>query len=299
MEQMGGFSAGWLALREPADHASRSLLLTRAIGGVLPSTGELRVLDLAAGTGSSLRYLSPHLRRPQHWLLVDHDEALLARASSDSYREGVSIETRQADLASLNAPALGRLFEDRALVTASALLDLVSDDWVRSLATRCREAGAAALFALSYDGLIRCSPGDAGDQLACELVNEHQRIDKGFGPALGPGAANSAERWLTSLGYHVQRDRSDWVVTPVLAELQRQLIDGWARAAVEIAPDRAAAIAAWRSRRLAHVASRRSELRVGHEDLAAWLPRGRGPGRTGPDAWGRVGVGSEEGQTLT
>jgi len=268
---MSGFSAGWLALREPADHGSRSLSLTRAIAGVLPKNGEILVLDLAAGTGSNVRYLSPHLRRPQRWLLVDHDEALLARARNDGDRENVSIETRQADLASLNAPVSRGLFQDRSLVTASALLDLVSDDWMCALASRCRDVQAVALFALSYDGVIRCSPEDAEDQHVFELVNEHQRTDKGFGPALGPGAANSAERWFSRLGYHVQRERSDWVVTSGLAELQRQLIDGWARAAVEIAPDHAAAIEAWRVRRLAHVAIHRSKLRVGHEDLGAWL----------------------------
>jgi hypothetical protein len=268
---MPAFSAEWLTLREPADHASRSMLLTRAVGGMLPPTGELLVLDLAAGTGSNLRYLSPHLRRPQRWLLVDHDEMLLARAGSDVDGEGVSIETRQADLAPLNAPASSDLFRDRALVTASALLDLVSDDWMRALASRCRDVNAAALFALSYDGLIRCAPEDPDDLLVRELVNDHQRTDKGFGPALGPGATDSAERWFTRVGYLVQRDRSDWIVTPALAELQRQLIDGWARAAVEIAPARAAAIDGWRRRRLAHVADRRSELRVGHEDFGAWL----------------------------
>jgi methyltransferase family protein len=268
---MPAFSAEWLTLREPADHASRSLLLTRAIGGVLPSTGELLVLDLAAGAGSNLRYLSPHLRRPQRWLLVDQDEALLARVRSDVDGEGVSIETRQADLAPLNAPAASDLFRDRALVTASALLDLVSDDWMSALASRCRDANAAALFALSYDGLIQCAPEDSDDLLVRELVNDHQRTDKGFGPALGPGATDCAERWFTRLGYRVQRDRSDWIVTPALTELQRQLIDGWAGAAVEIAPARAATIDAWRSRRLAHVADRRSELRVGHEDFGAWL----------------------------
>src|SRR2546423_15020792 len=111
---MTAFSAEWLALREPADHASRSLLLTRTIGSVLPPTGELLVLDLAAGTGSNLRYLSPHLRRPQRWLLVDRDEALLARARSGHDEEGGSIRAREAGLHSRDAPAAFSMVPIRA-----------------------------------------------------------------------------------------------------------------------------------------------------------------------------------------
>ena len=58
---MSDFSAGWLALREPADRAARSSRLARAIADVLADIAELRVLDLAAGTGANMRYLSEQL----------------------------------------------------------------------------------------------------------------------------------------------------------------------------------------------------------------------------------------------
>ncbi len=106
-----------------------------------------------------------------------------------------------------------------------------------------------------------------------QLVNDHQRRDKGFGPALGPAATDCAERAFTALGYRVLRDRSDWVLQADASQLQQELIDGWARAAIDVTPERAAALGAWRARRLTHVANGRSDLRVGHHDLAAWIPR--------------------------
>jgi hypothetical protein len=154
-------------------------------------------------------------------------------------------------------------------VTASALLDLVSEAWLSELAARCADEGAAVLFALSYDGRIGCSPQDPADEAVAAFVNEHQRTDKGFGPALGPDASDYAERRRRP-GYRVQRARSDWVLSPESWELQRQLIDGWARAATEIAPSQAGIIDGWRGRRLAHVAANRSTVTVGHQDLAGW-----------------------------
>ena len=100
---MAGFSADWLALREPADHAARSVDLTRAVLDALPRDRPLRVLDLAAGTGSNLRYLSGAVPersgrgRARQWLLVDHDPALLARVPKTP-----GVETRCLDLATLD-----------------------------------------------------------------------------------------------------------------------------------------------------------------------------------------------------
>ena len=261
---MAGFSADWLALREPADHAARSIAVTRAALDALPRSGEIRILDLAAGTGSNLRYLlnaGSQGTRPA-FLLVDHDPALLAQVPP-----APGVETRCLDLATLDDRTI---FEGRALVTASALLDLVSEGWLRALADRCAEAGAAVLFALSYDGRIGCSPEDQDDGAIVALVNQHQLSDKGFGPALGPGASDCAQLCFSGLGYRLQRARSDWALPPECRELQRQLIDGWAQAATEIAPSQAALIDSWRRRRLAHVAANRSTLIVGHQDLAGW-----------------------------
>jgi hypothetical protein len=271
---MGDFSAAWLQLREPIDHRSRSAALTTRVLEALP-VDELGILDLACGTGSNLRYLRGQVlhfniqnaerekaRPDPDWLLIDHDPSLIALVPA-----APNVTTLQRDLASLDAS----LFEGRALVTGSALLDLVSHAWLRSLAARCRAHGSAALFALTYDGRMACEPGEPEDSLVRELVNRHQETDKGFGPALGPGAVSAAVDLFQAAGYDVRTAPSDWVLSCASAPdaLQEQLIDGWAEAAAAIAPDRAAMVAAWRRRRLDHVASGRSRLVVGHHDLAA------------------------------
>jgi SAM-dependent methyltransferase len=282
----------WLALREPADVPARSAALTRAIVDALGRHNRLDVLDLGAGTGSNLRYLASRLPAPQRWLLVDRDPALLAeapaRTSSWAAANGyeVTIEgdqfairgrhldcrvaTRQMDLGPLADP---QIFSGRHLVTASALLDLVSDAWLGALAALCRGSRAAVLFTLTYTGRSHCSPEEPEDDTIRELMNRHQRgSDKGFGRAAGPEAVACAARHFAAVGYHVQRAASDWVLLPDTQEPQRRLVGGWAEAAVEIAPDQAEMVASWLARRLAHVEAHRSRVIVGHEDLAAWLP---------------------------
>jgi hypothetical protein len=269
------FSAEWLMLREPVDVAARCADLTRAVADTLDPRLPLRAVDLAAGTGANVRYVADHVHRAQEWLIVDNDPIHLshvaARMSAWALARGNEVacafETRQADLRTLDDPAI---FAGRTLITASAFLDLVSEPWIRALAARCREANAAALLALTYDGRMSCSPPEPEDERIRALVNVHQRTDKGFGPALGPGAAGAAAFHFADVGYRIRRAPSDWRLRADSSALQRELIDGWAQAATALAPSEAESILSWRTRRLEHVEQQRSELMVGHEDLGAW-----------------------------
>lgn len=256
---MSGFNAEWLALREPADRAARATDVTSAVLGALPRESMPTIVDLGCGTGSNVRYLAP-LAPASRWRLVDDDERLLAVARASL---PYSVDIHVADLRALDERAL----QGCALVTASALLDLVSESWLARLVTMARQHGCAVLMALNYDGRIECTPSDADDEMVRTLVNRHQQTDKGFGAALGPYAGVRAEALLREAGYVVWRAPSDWVLQPEHAALQRELIDGWASAATQLEPASAARIEAWRERRQAHVSAGTSHLIVGHDDV--------------------------------
>jgi hypothetical protein len=158
-------------------------------------------------------------------------------------------------------------------VTASALLDLVSQPWIDSLAANCGRAGCAVLFALSYDGRVAWQPELADDAEITALLNRHQRGDKGFGPAAGPLAAAYASECLQHAGYVVRQGYSDWRLTSTDASLQAALAQGWASAGAAMAPASGARIDAWLEQRLALIGRAACELSVGHIDLFA-LPCG-------------------------
>jgi hypothetical protein len=269
-EPVNTFTVEWLRLREPTDARARSRRLAEAVASRLPADS-VTILDLACGTGANTRYLARVIPRRHRWLLLDNDALLLAAIPELMSRRDPTLDerliVRRADLRSLERS----LFADAGLVTASALLDLVSAEWMSGLAASCRQARAVVLFALTYDGRIECTPEDPYDGTVRTLVNRHQETDKGFGPAAGPRAVDAAAACLAAQGYHVERERSDWELGNGDADLQRRLIEGWAAAAREAARERSVEIGAWQERRLKHLGEGRSLVRVGHEDVAGWL----------------------------
>lgn len=250
-----GFSADWLALRDPADRAARDdALARRAARAAGPAP---LVVDLGCGTGATWRALAPHLPGTARWRLVDNDPALLSLASAAA---GDRAETLQADLSDLAALPLG----DATLVTASALLDLVSEDWLVALVRRLRVPFYAAL---SYDGRMDWTPGDPRDGAVTAAFNRHQRGDKGLGPALGPDAADRAAAILRAAGFTVHLADSPWRLGPDMAALQRDLTRGIAQAASEAGEAQADA---WGRHRDAHAAT--TTCLIGHIDLLALPP---------------------------
>jgi hypothetical protein len=283
------FLADWLALREPLDAKSRAASLAATRKRLVPAQshkGTLKVIDLGAGTGANLRYLAPLLGGSQEWLLAERDPLLLAllrdrmRAWTGSCGlqfiesgERCAIRGAQFDCSvrsvALNlATQLDQLALSKdTLVTASALLDLVSERWLQDLAERTARLAAPVWFALTYDGRIECSPAEPEDAEIRELFNAHQLRDKGFGAALGPRAGVMAEQIFADKGYRTWCAPSDWRIRPDQATLQRAVLQGWFDAACEMAAGRTVSLRSWLLRRQQHVETGQSELLIGHTDI--------------------------------
>ncbi|WP_407527402.1 methyltransferase domain-containing protein [Methylobacterium oryzisoli] len=277
---MTGFSAAWLALREPADHAARDPGLTADLARALADRDGLRVVDLGCGAGSNLRALGPHLPAEQHWCLVDHDPALLdaARAALSHWAEAaepageglrlrvggrrITVVFRTHDLA---AGLDGLLAGERPdLVTAAALFDLVSEAWIAQAARAVAAAGAVFHTVLTYDGEEEWAPPHPADAALHAAFLAHQARDKGFGPAAGPGAGAALERNFRALGYRTRRAPSPWRLGA--GPLLDALADGKATAAAETGLVVPALAQAWAQ-------SRRepgTTAAIGHVDLLAW-----------------------------
>jgi len=258
---MSGFSTAWLALREPHDRRARNAKVLDAVASAFAGQVSLNVVDLACGTGSTYRALSPRLPAGQRWRLFDNDLSLLARAASSQNVTTVPLDIAHDLEAALDGPV--------DLVTTSALLDLVSDRWLERFAVEVAARRLPVYAALSYDGRVTLDPSDPLDGKIVAAVNAHQRSDKGFGPALGPSAAQMATERFERLGYSVVRGASDWIFQPHDHEIQIETLSGWAAAAREIGDPPLGDVIEWLKRRRELVAAGRSSIRVGHADLFA------------------------------
>jgi SAM-dependent methyltransferase len=263
---MSGFSAEWLALREPYDARARNPAVLDAVVAAFKGIPSIRIVDLACGTGSTLRALGPKLAAPQNWRLVDNDLSLLGRALAMKRPAGIAVEGVPLDL---NRDLEAVLDGPVDLVATSALFDLVSDVWLERLAMEAAARSIPVYAALSYDGRIEISPADTMDAAVIAAVNNHQRTNKGFGPALGPAAAGAAIAQFEKLGYAVVHGKSDWVFGPEDRDIQMEILFGWASAARETGDVSLADTVAWLTRRRDLVTNRRSSIRVGHVDIFA------------------------------
>jgi hypothetical protein len=259
-----GFDPEWLTLRERADADARSAELVDVLRKNFFEPSRWLIRDLGCGTGSMGRWLTGRLGGRQHWVLHDRDPRLLSLAGATMTGPDVTVETRQGDLTALHAGDLA----GTSLVTASALLDLLTAEEVAGLAAACVEVGCPALLTLSVKGQVELDPAEPLDAELAEAFNAHQRRDVAGRRLLGPDAVATTVEAFDRLGAVVSTRPSPWQLGPDQAALAGEWLRGWVEAACAQEPDLAAEAPGYLRRRLA------GELRVvvGHTDLLA-LPR--------------------------
>ena len=281
------FAASWLSLREAVDsHARSEGLVSRLNDWLAARSAPAALADLGCGRGSNMQFLAPRLSGAQRWVLFDHDAALLqeararARPLHDAAGQPLKVETHCASLSNLDHPAL----KDVDVVSASALLDLVSQQWIDALAAQCAKRPQALMVSLSVTGewyfvdAEQQPIDDPEDRFVLGLFNAHQQRDKGLGEALGGAAHGALVNALQQHGYMVEEAPSPWQLVAGSHEQQplvSSLINGWAEAATEQAPEAATRIAEWRTARLDAVERGQAGVWVGHYDLLA-LPAAKG-----------------------
>jgi SAM-dependent methyltransferase len=280
---MTGFSAQWLALREPADHRARDRALQNKVCEQLASVARteqrtVRLIDLGCGSGSNLRALATSLPPQQHWTLVDYDPLLLAAARaalidwadqviSDSTtltlrkaNKTIEVEFAQVDL----ARDIERVLAWPAdVITAAAFFDLVAETW---LVRFCQALRTTLYTVLTYDGSEQWLPAHRADASILKAFHAHQKTDKGFGVAAGPDASSIMQRELTARGFQVALAPSPWQIDQTEAAFIQALATGSAAAVRETGLLNEQDVEQWLAARISA-----QHCTVGHWDILATL----------------------------
>jgi hypothetical protein len=270
MSEIIEVSSDWLALREPEDARSRSGRLARAAARRL-APGPITIHDLGSGTGSMMRWLARLLPGPQTWVLHDWNSELIDRAASgvaplDRDGRPVAMLTRTGRLADLDADHL----DGASLVTASALLDVLTSDEISAVVRACVAVGCPVLLSLSVTGEVRLEPRDPRDDAAAAAFNAHQERHAGGRRLMGPAGVGLAERLFLDARWNVRTVRSPWRLGDHEPRLLERWFDGWLDAALEQAPDLRAGGVAYRALRSEQMRRGALSAAVGHTDLLAW-----------------------------
>jgi hypothetical protein len=270
----------WLALREPADAAARAGDLVDEIRNELPAGRPLVIHDLACGTGAMLRWLAPQLPGSQHWITYDLDTDLLAvldAATGPVAADGSPVTTQicHRDVTRLRSCELA----GAALITSSALLDLLTAAELRRLVRACASMQCPVLITLTVTGAVELWPPHPLDKAVAAAFNAHQRRTTAGSRLLGPDAADAACQAFAELGRDVVARASPWRLGPATRALTVAWFAGWLAAASKQDPRLAAETSScYAPKRLADATAGRLRVFVHHRDL---LVRPAGPAAPG------------------
>tara|TARA_B100002051_G_scaffold250023_1_gene261162 strand:+ start:558 stop:1397 length:840 start_codon:yes stop_codon:yes gene_type:complete len=265
---MSGFSIEWLNLREASDHKARDRHLLKTAANWLNDlkSKDKVIVDLGSGTGSTIRGLQRYttLAPSIQWRLVDNDPELLAEAVH-RHSEEYSIESFLVDLSATQKLPL----ESASLITASALLDLVSSNFIRDLCQLIKEKNEGRPLgfysALNYDGCIKWTPFHPLDAAILMNFNTDQRRDKGFGPALGPDATDFLKTQFHSTKFQCLSAKSPWLLGSADYLLTESLINGISGVAIQTGGLTNSDIQDWKTFRIENV--RTGTCYLGHTDI--------------------------------
>ena len=224
--------------------------------------------DLGGGSGAMGRWLAPRLRGPQHWVVHDRDPDVLDVALAElpgpaADGSAVTIETRRSDIARPTPDDLA----GASLITASALLDMLSADELAAMLGACTEIGCPILLALTVVGRVALTPADRLDTRMAAAFNAHQRRTTAAGRLLGPDAVAAAVETLRATGAEVLVRPSPWRLDAAHTDLTAEWLAGWVGAACEEEPALAAEAGAYVERRMAEASVGDLSVTVDHADL--------------------------------
>jgi hypothetical protein len=263
-------SSEWLSLREPADADARAGDLALAAASLLPA-GSVVVHDLGSGTGSMMRWLAPLLPGPQTWVLHDWNAELTERAiavESPRDRDGgvISVRAQTGNLARLRPADLA----GASLVTASALLDVLTSREVHAIVNACVRAQRPTLFSLSVTGEVRLTPRNELDAGLERAFNAHQLRDSDGRQQLGRYGAAIARGLFTQAGWNLRPSTTVWRLDQRRPLLLREWFEGWVDAAIEQEPALRSQADHYRGLRMSQIERGELAAEVRHLDLLAW-----------------------------
>ncbi|MBW8171557.1 hypothetical protein K0651_00640 [Ornithinimicrobium sp. Arc0846-15] len=261
--QSAPIAADWLALRRLLDDQARGSTVA-ALGQLIAQRGPINsVIDVGAGTGANTAWLTQHIKamgETPRWILLDHDPHLLNNIDLPPSVPFTTVVGDIADVATVAAASSAP-----CLVSASALLDVLTFEAIDSLVGAICKHANAAILALSVTGRLSLSPPHPFDEHLVQAFNNHQSR----GTLSGPAGIEAAATAFAKCQWQVLRVPTPWTLDANSTAMTRRWLQDRVAAASELLPD-SPELGAWATAREAQLNAGELRVIVEHEDLLAW-----------------------------
>lgn len=213
LESEEALSRDWLNFREPYDSKARDpeiLQRVVSLARALTTSGLPNPIlaDLGSGTGNNVLFLQQYLASSTHYQLVEQHEFLL----EESRRRLTKLAP--AEHLEFHHSSINEWLEanDPDMLTNSALLDLFTEDELRSLCQYLEFRKIPMYASLNYSG-VTFSPIDPADQEFIALFEQHMSRNLNRGKPLGAATCKTLETIVNACqGLQFANADSDWSV---------------------------------------------------------------------------------------
>lgn len=218
----------WLEERYRLDAGARNKHVERAVLEAFQGFPPLYVLDVGSGLGANARYYSCLFSSNQEWILVEKSEVLSLRAipslrfwaeankwMTEELSEGLQVwmSEKEVRIKSIKASFFDSseivdLFRIN-LVTANAVMDLVSEDQFVTFAENLISNRIPLLATMNYESMY-FEPEDEEDVEFIALYERHMKRSQEFGSAMGPDSTRRIIDFSVKRGCPVIYGKSTW-----------------------------------------------------------------------------------------
>ncbi len=281
------FSKSWINMRIKYDNCSRSNILKNYLKDN-SSFSDIELLDMCCGSGSFMIWSIKNKLSFTKYTLIDNDIKLLKSIKSNLKRiipndlkiisntNNMNLILRKNNSISSkvlikknNCDTYKHDTKRFHVISYAAVLDLMSKSSIDNALERVNDLNVL-YFSLCFNGTIKWAPINTFDKYILSFFNKHQRLDKGFGKALGFKSIEFIKKCAQKKGMNIIFKSSPWVINNKSHEdtifMNRYLIDV-KKALFHMEGIDKDILRKWYKDKKNEIDNKSIKLYVGHEDI--------------------------------
>ncbi len=281
------FSKSWINMRIGYDDHSRSNILIQFLKKNNYSSG-IELIDMCCGSGSFLIWSIRNKILFDKCSLIDHDLNLLKSIKSNLRKNTsknliIKSNTNNMNLSLIKDDSfLSDIYIKKNdcnkfdiktkkfhVISYSAVLDLMSKSSIIK-ALKSANCNNVIYFSLCFNGMVKWTPTNIFDKYILSFFNNHQRMDKGFGMALGSRSIDFIKKNAAKHEVNFTMKNSPWIIfnrSKRDKEFMNRYISDVKKALFYMEGIDRDILRNWYKEKKFHIDSKRIKLYVGHQDI--------------------------------